>query len=105
MAILFQLVLFAVTAIRQRFGQPGMILSGAILGFTDMDALVISMAKAAGSDAIAPAAISTTIGAMSNTILKLGVAALFGSGRFRTLTIAGLAALLAISAALLFFLR
>jgi uncharacterized membrane protein (DUF4010 family) len=106
MAVLFQIVLFAVTAVRQRWGQTGLILSGAILGFSDTDALVISMAKAAREqDQIHAATLSTVVGTLSNTALKLGLAAFLGGGRFRTLVVGGLIVLAAVSALVLLALR
>jgi uncharacterized membrane protein (DUF4010 family) len=100
MAALFQIVLFLVTAVRQRWGQPGLLLSGAVLGFTDVDALVISMAKAAGgADQVRSAAIAAASGILANNILKLGLAAFLGHGRFRSLAVAGLG-LLAIATGL-----
>ena len=100
MAVLFQVVLFLVTAARQRWGETGLVLSGAVLGFTDVDALVISMAKAAsGSDQVWPAATAATSGILANNVLKLGLAATLGRGRFRSLAVGGLA-ILAIATAL-----
>ena len=101
MAVLFQVVLFLVTAVKQRWGQAGLLFSGAILGFTDVDALVISMAKAAGdadSSAVS-AAVAAGSGILANNILKLGLAAFLGRGRFRSLAVAGLG-LLAIATGL-----
>ena len=43
MAALFQLVLFAVGALGRAFGDSGLLVSGAVLGLTDVDALTISM--------------------------------------------------------------
>lgn len=94
MAALFQIVLFLVTAARQRWGQTGLLVSGAILGFTDVDALVISMAKAASlSDQVGPAALAASSGILANNILKLGLSVSLGRGRFRILAVAGLAIL------------
>jgi uncharacterized membrane protein (DUF4010 family) len=98
MAALFQIVLYAVTAVKERWGETGMMLSGAMLGFTDMDALVISMAKAAGEPSHIPAAVmATIIGTLSNTVLKFGFAVALGEGRYRLLTGVGLAGLAAVS--------
>ena len=47
MAVLFQVVLFAVHAARSHWGTTGLLVSGAVLGFTDVDVLTISMAKSA----------------------------------------------------------
>jgi uncharacterized membrane protein (DUF4010 family) len=106
MAVLFQLVLYMVTAVRDKWGETGMIVSGAVLGLTDMDALVISMTRAAGTlDQIPNAAISTAVGTISNTVLKLGLIAVLGGGRLRKLAVLGLIAFAAVSALLLLFLR
>jgi uncharacterized membrane protein (DUF4010 family) len=92
MAALFQAVLFAVDAARRRFGESGLLISGAVLGFTDVDALTISMARmpAAG---IAPnvAAEAIAIGILANCVLKLGLAVVYGTPAFRRLTGAALA--------------
>ena len=58
MAALFQAVLFAVEAVRTTWGDVGLVVSGAILGLADVDALMISMAHTAatGGDAAAPGA-------------------------------------------------
>ena len=72
MAVLFQVVLFAVHAVRSRWGETALLFSGAVLGFTDVDVLTISMAKSAeGQIPIPVAAEAIAIGILSNTILKL----------------------------------
>lgn len=100
MAALFQAVLLLITAVRETWGTTGLVVSGAVLGLTDLDALVISMAATARDTAqVSAAALATVAGILSNTALKLGVAALIGRGRFRPLAVAGLL-LLGISTAL-----
>ena len=83
MAAVFQIVLFAVNAARQYFGEGGLLASGAILGLTDVDALTISMTKVAaagGSQSIAAQAIA--IGILANCLLKVGLAIVLGAPRF-----------------------
>ncbi len=94
MAAVFQLVLFAVALATRWFGQAGIFGSAAVLGLADMDALTISMANMVGTGT-APimAARAVLIGVTANTIVKLTIAAVIGRGRFRTLTVAGLAAI------------
>jgi uncharacterized membrane protein (DUF4010 family) len=48
MALLLQVVLFAVRWARSIWGQAGIFVFAGVLGFADVDALVISMAKNAG---------------------------------------------------------
>jgi len=99
MTVLFQVVLFAVSAVRSHWGETGLLLSGAVLGLTDVDVLTISMAKSAGGQISIPvAAQAIAIGILSNTILKLLLGAAIGRGRFRVLTPAWLA-LMAIGSA------
>jgi uncharacterized membrane protein (DUF4010 family) len=91
MAALFQVVLFTVQAMRQWFGAAGVLVSSAIFGLTDVDALILSMARGAASGlSLETAAQAITIGALSNTLLKLAVAAAVGRGRFRWVAGTGL---------------
>jgi uncharacterized membrane protein (DUF4010 family) len=94
MAVLFQLVLFVVYVLHARWGHLGLLASGAILGLADVDAVLVSVVGvAAGTAPRAPAAEAIALGMLSNTLLKLVVAVIFGRGRFRRLAAASLAAL------------
>ncbi|HLK09816.1 MAG TPA: DUF4010 domain-containing protein [Candidatus Binatia bacterium] len=101
----FQLVLFAVHAVRTRWGSPGVLVTGALLGLTDVDALTVSMVKGAATGLpLAVAARATAAGALANTLLKLGLAATIGRGAFRGLVtsrlgLIGAAAVLALALA------
>ena len=104
MAAVFQLVLFAVNGVRYFFGDSGLLLSGAVLGLTDVDALTVSMAKtpaSGGSPAVAAQAIA--IGIFANCVLKTGLAVALGSPRFRRVTSPLLAAM-AVAITVSFFL-
>jgi uncharacterized membrane protein (DUF4010 family) len=102
MAVLFQVVLLIVGYVDQAFGRAGLLVSGAVLGLTDLDALTVSMARAAaGGVAVPTAAQAVAIGIISNTALKAALAAFIGDGRFRMLTLAGLLAIGAAVAATL----
>jgi len=94
MAALFQLVLFGVYWMQREWGEAGLLVSGAVLGLTDLDALTISMARSAVDSILLPsAAQATVIGTLSNTVLKLAVAVSLGRHRFRPVVASGLAAL------------
>ena len=94
MAVLFQVVLLAVYAVRSYWGDIGLLLSGAVLGFTDVDALTISMAKSAeGQIPVTVAAEAVSLGVFSNTVLKLLLAVFLGKARFRKLTVVWLTAI------------
>lgn len=83
MALLFQAVLFVVTLVRGAFGEGGLLATGAVLGLTDMDALMISMSKASASGldpTIAAKAIA--VGIISNSVMKTAIAAVLGTREF-----------------------
>jgi uncharacterized membrane protein (DUF4010 family) len=83
MAVLFQAVQMAVHAAGTLWGSSGVFTSAAILGLTDVDALTISMSRGVAESASpAMAATAITIGVLSNTAMKLGLAVFFGSRRF-----------------------
>ena len=105
MALLFQVVLMAMVFVRARFGSAGVITSAAALGLTDVDALVLSMTSMGTEPATAQlAAQAITVGILSNTLLKLGLALGFGAGGFRWRAAAGLTALAAATGAGLWYL-
>ncbi len=97
MAVLFQIVLFAVHYVRSSIGEGGLLASGFVLGLTDVDALTLSMTRSVSSGTpVDAAARAITIGIVANSLMKSGIAVVVGSGRFRWQ--AG-AALLAMAAA------
>ena len=97
MAVLFQIVLFAVHYVRSSIGESGLIASGFVLGLTDVDALTLSMTRSVETGTpIDAASRAITMGIVANSLMKAGIATVVGSGRFRWQ--AG-AALLAMAAA------
>lgn len=87
MAALFQLVLFGVAAAGRAFGDRGLMVSGAVLGLTDVDALTISMTTTPmlrTTPTVAAAAIA--VGVMVNCVLKATLAVVLGTPSFRRLT-------------------
>jgi uncharacterized membrane protein (DUF4010 family) len=106
MALLFQVVLMTVHAVRVTWGASGVFTTAAVLGLTDVDALTMSMARNV-ADAQSPdiAAAAIAIGVMSNTGLKLMLATVLGSGRFALLAGGALSLMLVILAAALLILR
>ena len=93
MVLVFQVVLFAVFVANELYGSLGVQVSGAVVGFVDVDPLLLSMAHSTSGVTTALAAQTVVIGALSNTVLKLLIAAFLGRGRFRGFTVGGLAAL------------
>jgi uncharacterized membrane protein (DUF4010 family) len=84
MALIFQVVLIAIHIVRHAWGGAGLMVSGAILGLTDMDALTISMSREASSGlALSTAARAVVVGTLSNAALKLVLALALGRSTFR----------------------
>lgn len=84
MAVLFQVVLYAVDAAQVWFGQAGLLTSAAALGLTDVDALTVTMARGASARAgLDAAARAIAVGILANTLLKSGIALGVGRGPFR----------------------
>jgi uncharacterized membrane protein (DUF4010 family) len=101
MAVLFQIVLLVVPAAQSFIGATGVLVSGFVLGLTDVDALTLAMSRGAVSGIPAAlAAQAIALGIFSNTLLKLGVAALVGDRRFALYAGLPLAAMAAITGVL-----
>ncbi len=105
MALLFQIVLFVVRWAQNTRGETGVLASAGILGLTDMDALVVSMARDSGAQLPAElAARAVAIGVLANTLLKLLIGIAVGLRRFRrivSISLLSVALACAISLALL----
>lgn len=86
MAVLFQVVLMAVSVARAWWGESGVISSATVLGLTDVDALTVSMARSV-AHTISPtvAATAIAVGVLANTAMKLALTMFFGSPGFRTI--------------------
>ena len=94
LAIVFQLVFYALHWVQHAFGSGGVYLSSALVGLTDVDSLTYAMVKLGTTDANIPiASRGLGIGVLSNTALKLCIAYTLGRGEFRRMAGAGLAAL------------
>jgi len=99
MTALFQVVLFIIAFVQQRFGAAGVVTTAALVGLTDVDALTLSMAKLGlQPDYLVTAARAVAVGLLANTAFKLAVAVSVGGGAFRRYAAAGLGLLLLASA-------
>ena len=105
MAVAFQVVLYVMSWATTRLGELGTFGSAALVGATDVDALVYSMVKLGDARLSAEiAAQALGIGILSNTALKLGIALVIGRGSYRLLAGASLLAMaIALAVSLLFF--
>jgi uncharacterized membrane protein (DUF4010 family) len=83
MALLFQVVLFAVFYMRQWIGDVGLLASGFVLGLTDVDALTLSMTRSVETGTtIESACRAITAGIIANSLMKAGIAIVIGTRRF-----------------------
>lgn len=106
MAVVFQAALLGVNGIHAQFGDIGVRLTGVVLGLTDVDALVLSMARnTANGLSVAMAAQAIAIGGLSNTLFKMGATAILGSNAYRRAALASFGAIGATMAAALWTLR
>jgi len=94
MALAFQVVLFLMAWVQNTIGTPGVLVTAAVLGLTDMDALTLSMSRL-GSDAALRhlAATAIGVGMLANTLLKLTLTIVLGSRAFQRRASLGLIAL------------
>jgi uncharacterized membrane protein (DUF4010 family) len=100
MAVLFQVVLMVVHLARVTQGAAGVYTSAAVLGLTDVDALTLSMARdVARAISLETAARAIAVGVLANTVLKAGIAVIFGAAAFRVIA-AGALVVMAIASAL-----
>lgn len=95
-AVLFSLVGILVQAGKSIFGDGGIYLVGAISGFTDVDAIVLSMVNYAGSEsAMMKVSLTTILIAMTvNTLFKFGLALFNGNQFMRPLILKGVGSLI-----------
>jgi uncharacterized membrane protein (DUF4010 family) len=93
MAIAFQIVLYLVDWVSNRFGSAGILVTSALVGLTDVDALTFSMAKLATPDKLNSTAQGLAVGILSNTLLKTVIVCILGRNLFRRMTVLGLLAL------------
>lgn len=83
MTALFQAVLFIVFAVRAWWEATALLMTSALIGLTDLDALTLSLARSTPEDGAAAGAVALTVGILSNTLLKLAVAITVGQAAFR----------------------
>jgi uncharacterized membrane protein (DUF4010 family) len=95
MALAFQVAMTAISFARTLFGSAGRLGTAALLGFTDVDALTVSMSSPASQLTLPVAARALTVGVISNTVLKVLLVLIIGRGTFRRAAAAGLLGLAA----------
>jgi uncharacterized membrane protein (DUF4010 family) len=103
MAVLFQIVLIVVSAVIAWWSLRALLVTSAMIGLTDLDALTLSLARSTSDLAPEMAGRALAVGVLSNTLLKLGVALVVGHGAYRSIAGLSLAAMAASVAATLWW--
>jgi len=81
--IFFALILFFLKVGQIYFGSTGIYIASILSGFVDVDAVTLSMATISGFDTtLKISATAIILAVMSNTIIKIGYSAIFGSKEF-----------------------
>lgn len=87
MAASFQVILVIVAVVVHWFDTTALLATAAGVGLTDMDALTLSMTQRAASLSALDAGRALAVGALSNTVVKLTVAATVGRGFYRAVVV------------------
>jgi uncharacterized membrane protein (DUF4010 family) len=94
LAVALQLVVMAMTFVRETWGSPGILASAAVLGLTDVDALTLSMSTMGREPGMVElGAQAIAVGILANTVLKTALALVLGGGGYRWRAASGLLAL------------
>ena len=87
--LILTVVMLLAVAARHFFGEAGLIGLAAISGLADVDAITLSMAKAASADATGGPALAILTAVGVNTLAKTGYAAYVGGGHIGLIVAAG----------------
>jgi len=102
--LLFAIILFVSKAAQVYVGETGVYLSSVLAGLTDVDAIALSMARLAGADvSYIVAARAVTLAALSNTLVKGGIAVSLGSASLRRYILPIFGAVLVVGIIVAFF--
>lgn len=72
--LIFTIILLVVSYANENLGERGILISSAIAGLSDIDAITISVSKLAGVRLdLSIASIAVLIGTISNTLIKMGI--------------------------------
>jgi uncharacterized membrane protein (DUF4010 family) len=98
MTALFQVVLILISAVIAWWSVRALLVTSAMVGLTDLDALTISLARTQAALEPTSAGRALAVGVLSNTLLKMSVAVVIGAGRYRAI-VGGVLGLMAITTA------
>jgi uncharacterized membrane protein (DUF4010 family) len=93
-ATVYALVVLGVHVAEERLGTAGLYATAALSGLVDVDAITVAVARGGPvGGGYGPPVLAIAIAAISNSLVKAGMAVAFGAGAFRVLTAAALTAL------------
>jgi len=98
-ALFYAFIVYLVKVASDRFGETGLSAVSAFSGLMDLDAISLSLSRMAKDPGMMNLAIQgILIATLANTLLKSGIAAVFGNGvlRVRVLPVLGVTALIGI---------
>lgn len=96
--LIYSLILLVVSYANENLGQSGTLISSAIAGISDIDAITISASKLAGNKlGLSTASLVVMIGSISNTLVKLGIGFYAGSPSLRKMLLLGYGTLFAVA--------
>jgi uncharacterized membrane protein (DUF4010 family) len=88
--LLYSVIILLVSYSNERFGEEGILISSAISGFTDIDAITISVSRLGGKSIhLEMAQLAILIAAVSNTLAKMAIGIWAGSRALRGKMLAG----------------
>ena len=90
MALAFQIAMLVIDYVRAHWALPGLYMTAAFLGLTDVDALTVSMSRLPDELAAEIAARAIAVGILANTLFKSLMATALGGAGFRWRTAGGL---------------
>ena len=103
--LIYSLIILLVSYANENLGSSGTIISSAVAGFSDIDAITISMSKLAGGSLdLGIAAIAVLVASISNTLVKMGIGIYAGSVALRKNLLIGYGAIFLAALATLIFL-
>lgn len=103
-ALFFAGIMLLVRYSSENFGEKGTYIAGAIAGITDVDAITLSMAKAAKNTASSSVAINTILlASLSNTLVKFCIVLALGSSDLLKISFIGFAAIFSAGLGFLLF--
>ncbi|HSF55584.1 MAG TPA: MgtC/SapB family protein [Algoriphagus sp.] len=103
--VIYTVILLVVSYANENLGESGTLVSSAIAGFSDIDAITISISKLSGLKLdLGIASIAIMIAAISNTLVKMGIGIYAGSPALRKNLLIGYGTMFLTTLISLFFL-